>query len=274
MKLSGWLAKSDPLRASSVPSLDRLSAACRHVRDRWPDVMPAPQENRESIVREMLQRVQRDDWGTATLASVTRAGRVAFEAEFRERRDLWQLRDFYVREAEASTRQAFLGAMMSIYLGSYEPGGRHTRDLAAVLDGARDRLGRRWSGLLQKVQFLLEPRNAARRLGAEMCKMDEPWSGLVRLGFHDPHASGLLYHAHLAYLDGMEPALRTESGVRRMLGWLAPRGRQARVTGAKEAIEALLSPWKSREPTGGVRDPLIEGLVASYGDPRVRRGGV
>ena len=274
MKLSGWLGKSDPFRASSVPSLDRVSAACRRVHHRWPDVMPTPQGDRESIVREMLRRVQRDDWETATLASVTRAGRVAFEEGFRERRDLRQLRDFYVREAEASTSQAFLGALMSIYLGSYEPGARHTRNLAAALDYARERLGRRWSGLLQNVQFLLDSRNAARRLGAAMCKMNEPWSGLVRLGFHDPHASGLLYHAHLAYVDGMGPTLRTESGVHRMLGWLVPTGGQARVTGVKEAIEALLSPWKSREPTGGIRDQLIEGLVASYGDPRVRRGGV
>ena len=274
MKLSRWLGKSDRLRAASVPSLDRVSAACRRVHQRWPDVMPAPQGDRESIVQEMLRRIQRDDWETATLASVTRAGRVAFETGFRERRDLRRLRDFYVREAKASTSEAFLGAMMSIYLSSYEPGARHARDLAAALDDARDRLGRRWSKLLQNVQFLLDSRNAARRLGAEMCRMYEPWSGLVRLGFHDPHASGLLYHAHLAYVDGMEAALKTESGVRGMLGWLAPTGRQPKVTGVKEAIEALLSPWKSREPTGGIRDQLVEGLVGSYGDPRVRSGGV
>ncbi|MDE0659248.1 MAG: EH signature domain-containing protein [Gammaproteobacteria bacterium] len=222
----------------------------------------------------MLRRVQRKDWETATLASVTRAGRVAFEAEFRERRDLWELRDFYLREAEASTSQAFLGALMSIYLGSYEPGGRHTRDLASALDESRDRLGRRWSGLLQNVHFLFDPRNAAGRLGTEMCKMNDPYGGLTSLGFHDPHASGLLYHAHLAYVDGMGPVLRMESGVRRMLGWLSPTGGQARVTGVKEAIEALLGPWKSREPASGIRDHLIGGLVASYGDPRVRRGGV
>ena len=222
----------------------------------------------------MLRRVQRDDWEGATLASVTRAGRVAFEAEFRERRDLRPLRDFYVREIEASTSQAFLGALMSVYLGSYEPGGRHTRDLAAALYGSRERLGRRWSGLLQNVQFLFDSRNAARKLGAAMRDMSDPWSGLVEWGFHDPHASGLLHHAHLAYVDAMKPALRTEPGVRRMLGWLAPTGTQARVTGVKEAIEALLTPWRSREPTARIRDQLTEGLVASYGDPRVRRGGV
>ncbi len=274
MKLSRLLDKSDPLRASSVTSLDRLSAACRRVHDRWPDVMPAPQGDRESIVREMLRRVRLADWETVTLASVTRAGWVAFEAEFRERRDLRLLRNFYVQEIKVSTSQSFLSAMMSIYLGSFEPGARHTRDLAAALDDSRERLGRRWSVLLKNVRFLLDPRYAARRLGAAMCEMKEPWSGLVRLGFHDPCASGLLYHAHLAYVDGMRLALRTEPGVRRMLGWLVPASGQARVTGVKEAIEALLKPWKSREPTDGIRDRLIEVLVASYGDPRVRRGGV
>ena len=38
---------------------------------------------------------------------------------------------------------------------------------------------------------------------------------------------GLLYHAHLAYVDGMGAASRTESGVRQMLGWLAPSGKGA-----------------------------------------------
>lgn len=274
MKLSGLLGRTEAFRASAVTSLDRLSAAGRRVHTRWPDVMPAPLANRESIVREMLRRVEQDDWETATLAAVTRAGRVAFEAEFRERRELRELRDFYVREVQASTNEAFLGGLMSIYLGSYEPGARHTRALAGALEGSRERLGRRWSGLMRNVRFVLDSRSAARRLGAEMCRMSDPWSGLVRLGFHDPHAPGLLYHAHLAYVDGMGAASRTESGVRQMLGWLAPSGREPRVTGVKEAIEALLRPWKSREPTGGIRDLLIEGLVASYGDPRVRRGGV
>ena len=274
MKLSKLLGTADSLGASAVLSLNRISSACKRVHDRWPDVMPAPQGDREYIVREMQRRVQWHDWETATLASVIRAGRVAFEPEFRDRRDLRKLRDFYVREAKASTSQAFLGALMSIYLASYEPGGRHTRNLATALGDARGRLGKRWSGLLRNVQFLLDYRNAARRLGDAMCEMDEPWSELVGLGFHDPHASGLLYHAHLAYVGGMGTALRTESGVRRMLGWLAPAGREARVTGVKEVIEALLRPWRSQEPTGGIRDQLIEGLVASYGDPRVRRGGV
>lgn len=274
MRLSGQLGKSDPLRALSVPSLDRLLSACRRVHKRWPDVMPTPQGDRESIVQEMLRRLRQDDWEAATLASVTRAGRVAFDPEFRERRDLRQLRKFYVEEAKASTRQAFLGALMSIYLGSYEPGSRHTKDLAEALDQSRDRLGQRWSGLLRSVHYVLDARNASRWLGAEMCEMSDPWAGLVKRGFSDPHASGLLHHAHLAYVERMGSELRTEAGVRQMLGWLAPAGREARVSGAKEAIEALLRHWKSREPTGGIRDLLIEGLVASYGDPRVRRGGV
>lgn len=274
MKLSGLLGESESLTMSAVPSLNRLSSVCKRVHDRWPDVMPAPQGDRESIAREMLGRVQGNDWEKATLASVIRAGRVAFEPEFRNLRGLRRLRNFYFQEVKASTSHVFLGALMSIYLASYEPGSRHTKRLASALDESRARLGRRWSLLLHNVPFLFDSRNAARTLGNAMYEMDDPWTGLAGLGFRDPHALGLLYHAHLAYVERMKPALRTASGVRRMLGWLAPSGGEARGTGAKEAIEALLGPWRSSKPMGEIRDQLTESLIAWYGDPRVRRDGV
>ena len=144
--------------------------------------MPTPQGDRESIVQEMLRRVQRDGWETATLASVIRAGRVAFEAGFRGRRDLRPLHDFYVSEAEASTSRAFLGALMSIYLASYEPDGRHTRDLAAALHRARDRLGSRWSRLLQNVQFLFDSRNAGRAAGCRDARHERTLVGVGGVG--------------------------------------------------------------------------------------------
>lgn len=237
-------------------------------------MVAAPQESGETIVREMLQRVRSNNWESATLASVIRAGRVAFEPEFRSRANLERLREFYVREIEASTSRVFLGAFMSIYLSSYEPGSRHSESLAAALEVSHNRLGGRWQGLLSKVPYLLDSRNASRKIGSAMCKMDNPWYGLQAMGFHDPHAQGVLDCAHLAYVDGVSSALRREPDVQRMLDWLSPPGRDARVIGAKEAISALLRPWISEEPESGVRDHLVKGLVSSYGDPRVRRGGI
>lgn len=273
MRLSALLGKRDPFPARAVPSLNRVDAMCRRIHDQWPDVMPAPQKNQEAIAKAMLRRIERDDWEGATLAPVIRAGRVAFEPAFRDRRDLRELRGFYVKETEASTSTAFLGAMMSIYLASYEPRARHSRDLGAALATSRDRLGRKWSELLDRVPYILDARHAAERVGNAMFAMDDPFSGLVELGFRDPHASGLMHHAHLAYVQQMQPRLRSESGVRRMLSWLTS-GREPKMNGAKEAIEALLRPWTSSDPGGAIKEMLIEDLLASYGDPRVRRGGV
>ena len=273
MRLSRALVDSTPLATSAVPSLNRLASACRQIHDRWPDVVAPPQKDRETIIREMLRRVYADDWDGATLASVIRAGRVAFDAEFRERQHLRPLLKFYVRETVASTNPAFLGAAFSIYLASYDPQGQYSGALAGALHHSRQRLGGKWLQLLRKVPYLLDAHNAARRLGVAMCDMDDPWEGVRAMGFHDPQADGFLYHAHLAYVERMEPSLKSDAGVRRLLRWLSPDGRDPRATGAKQAIEALLRPWRSREPPGNIRKRLVEGLVSAYGDPRVRLSG-
>jgi hypothetical protein len=127
--------------------------------------------------------------------------------------------------------------------------------------------------LLDRVPYILDARNAPERLTRAMFGMDNPFSGLVELGFRDPYAAGLMHHAHLAYVQQMRPRLRSESGVRRMLNWLTS-GREPKVNGAKEAIDALLQPWRSSEPGNAIKEMLTENLMASYGDPRVRRGGV
>ena len=222
----------------------------------------------------MHDRVRSQDWKGATLAAVVRAARVAFDPEFRDRQNLRYLREFYVRETKASTSQAYLGAMMSIYLGSYEPDARHTKDMAAALDCSRSRLGDRWSQLLNNVPYLLDPVRAGQRIGQSMRNMDDAWTGLRKLGFQDPHSQGLLHYAHLAYVEEMQPALKTLDGAQRMLAWLKPKGRDALAGGAAQAIDALLGPWISAEPPEPLRNRLIEGLVGCYGDPRVRSGVV
>ena len=272
--LSQMLATAEPFAGSAIPSLDRLTSACDRVLSRWPDVVSAPRDDREAIVVEMLRRVQSENWEGATLASVIRAGRVVFEPDFRARRDLRPLREFYVRETEKSTSPGYLGAMMSIYLGSYEPGAGHSRDLARALNQARAYVTGRWLRLLENTPYLFDSRHVERSIGKAMQGMDDPWKGLKKMGFQNPHAIGLLYHAHLAYVAEVKPELRKPFRVAQMLGWLKPAGRDVRSSGAREAVEALLNPWKSREPPDDLRDRLIEGLVSAYGDPRIRRGGV
>ena len=276
MKLSSLINTTQTVSASGITSLNRLSSACARVHKRWPDISATPQQEREVVVRQMLRRVELDNWVGATLASVVRAGRVVFEEDFRDRVDFKKLRDFYLLEIESSSSQTFLGATMSVYLRTYVPGEDHTERLASALQKSRSRLGKKWLLLLDNVEYLLHPRNAAHLLGAAMCRMSDPWNELKAMGFHDPHALGFLLHSHLAYIQQKKSQLETEAGVRQMLDWLKPRGTTPRIEGAKQAIEALLDPWKTKGKwvQSKIQDQLVDGLVAIYGDPRVGHGHV
>ena len=186
--------------------------------------------------------------------------------------DLEELRRFCCRETRVSSRPAFVGAMFSIYLATWAPDSRPTRDLATALKRSRN-LPSKWAALLTRVPDLLDSENAARRLGQGMGSMDDPWEGLVELGFQDPQAPGLLLHAHLAYVAEVKPRLRYSPQAERMLHWLNPPGREARIAGAAQAMDALLDPWRSGRPSEALRDSLVERLVAAFGDPRTRMAG-
>jgi hypothetical protein len=125
----------------SLPAATRLAAAAHRILSRWPDVVADPPErDRERLVSEMLRRLGTKDWKGARMSFVTSAARALFDAERRSRPVLEPLRRFYFEEIEASNSRTFLAAMMSIYLGSYEPGATHTVALARSLTKVRQRL--------------------------------------------------------------------------------------------------------------------------------------
>ncbi len=273
MSLSEILGRRDSpgLRISAPPSLDRLTSASLRVHRRWPDVMPAPDRDREAIIREMLGRVRDRRWEGATVAGVVRAGRLAFDPELRSRADLEELRRFFCSEVQTSSQRSFVGAMFSIYLATWQPDNAATRNLAAALGRSRFRLPQRWSALLRRLPYLLDG-DAAQRLARRMRAARDPWGDLIAQGIRDPHGSGLLLHAHLAFVSGMKPLLHQPAEAERVLGWLQPKGRKARIEGVAEALDALLAPWQSKEPPEKLRKLLLERLVSAYGDPRVRVG--
>lgn len=256
------------LRVPAPPCRRPLSSACRRVHERWPDLMPAPDKDRETVIREMLERIRNDRWEGATVAGVLRAARLAFDPALPRRTDLKKLRKFFCSETEESSQESFVGGMFSIYLATWRPDDNATRDLRAALKPSQSHLPEKWSALLQRLPYLLE-RDAARRLGARMDAVEHPWVDLVEQGIQDPHASGLLLHAHLAFVSEVKHRLHQRAEAERMLGWLLPEGRKARLEGAAEALDALLAPWKTKDPVEGLRDLLLERLVAAYGDPRV-----
>jgi hypothetical protein len=167
----------------------------------------------------------------------------------------------------------FLGAMATIYIGSYVPAARHTLELSEALREARGRLGGRWKNLLEHIPEILDPFIAHEAVARKMLPMDEPWSGLKNLGLRSPHANGLMDHVHLAYIRSVAPELKNREGMARLFGWLKPDNQEAKLTGSADAISACLGHWTQAVPPEDDQRYLLENLIGLYGDPRVQRSG-
>lgn len=274
MSLASTLSQPFRRELPVLPAMNALTSSAHKILSRWPDVVAEPPEaDRERLVRDMLDRVQRDRWEDTRMSLVSSAARAAFDIDRRDRPDLSDLREFYYREIRASSRSTFLGAMTSIYIGSYTPGAAHTRALATALTEAKDRIGARWRVLLERFPQLLDPVEAPIAVASAMQVMQDPWNELKAIGLRSPHGSGLMDHANLAYVKLLQPALHEREQLERLFAWLKPEGFSARAAGASEAIEAILQHWLNDQPPAGLLTFLTQSLVAFYGDPRVQRGG-
>lgn len=271
--LSSHLIRKPQLAPPALTSLNRLESASQRILNRWPDpIGVVPERDREALVQLIRGRLEADRWERAKLSTVTRAGRVLFDSDFRERADLARVRAFYITETRSSTRPAFLSAMMAIYIMSYIPRAPHTRSLASALDEAQSRLAPKWQKLLENVPDIFDPIGAPDRLAMLMTKMSDPWTALKSIGLHSPHAPGLMDHVHLAFVAKVAPRLSRRDEIDRLLQWIKPDGQEARTSGATEAIAALLAPWQRDAPAADLQSHLVEGLVSLYGDPRIKRG--
>lgn len=274
MKLAALLNQSVRFNPPALADPNRLRASARRILERWPDVVAEPPENdRDRLVEEMRRRLVEHDWDDLPTSFVTRAARALFDPVRRARTELAALRQFYLDELRVSTRRSFLGAMASVYIGSYEPGASHTRALSAALSEARARLGGRWTRLEQALPSWLDPEHGHEAVAGLMMGMDDPWNELKALGLSTPHAPGLMDHAHLAFVDDIRPGLRDRDELKRLLGWLRPEGQEARFSGAAEAITAVLGHWLSTDPSADDQRYIIDALVGCYGDPRVSASG-
>lgn len=274
MSLRSLLKQSPRFDAPALPGLNSLRGAASRILARWPDVVAEPPENdRDRLVGEMRRRLEADDWGNLPISYVTAAARALFDSVRRSRPDLEGVRNFYFEELRVSTRRSFLNAMASIYVGSYVPDALHTRALAEALRFSRSRLGPRWAKLEDAVPEWLDPVDAPGAIAACMVGVDDAWSELKTIGFSSPHAPGLMDHAHLSYVTRLGPKLRQRSELERLFGWLRPERQAARMSGAAEAISAVLDHWRDGDPEDEDQRYITETLVGCYGDPRVSGGG-
>lgn len=267
-----YLSRRSRITVPALPALNRLDTISNRILDRWPDIVSVMNSDREEIVQVMLGKLQTERWDDTKLSAATKAARVLFDEDFRDRRDLKSLRIFYFEETAVSTNSTFLSAMMSVYMMSYMPGSAHTKALAAALQQAQKHLSQKWQAVLRQIPSILNPSEAPHEIAVLMREMNEPWSGLRALGIRSPHAPGIMDHAHLAYLKEMASRLDERGEIDKLLNWLKPEGKDARSSGATEAIEALLAPWLEKTPDSELQSYLVEALVSLYRDPRVHRG--
>ena len=261
-----------PLYVPATVDLELLVSACNRVRRRWPLDGVSRERDPEAIVERLRRRVIDDDWRGATVAELLRGARVAFASEYRARLRLRQTRNFLYDEVRVSTRSSLLGGMLSVYVASFVPDARHTTRLAGALAAAPGEFGMRWKQLLEALPEILNPRSAHPSIGTRMARMGDPWRELRAMGMDDPHAPGLMEHAQRIYLEQMAERLRRREGIDHVVRWLKPEGRDARRSGAAQALQAMLSPWLRREPTDDLRQHLVDQLIGLYGDPRTARG--
>lgn len=274
MSLSSILRKPIAFELPSLPSLELLEREKNSILNRWPDVVAEPAENdRERLVQQMLRRLD-GKWDDTPLSLVTSTACAVFDVERRERADLSRLRDFYYAEIEASTRSTFLNSMLSTYLASYVPGTTHTRRLASALAKARPRIGAIGQKLFANIPTLFDPVGAPSAIAQKMLKMEDCWNELKAMGLRTPHAPGVMDYAHLAFVAALKPTLKSRAGQEKLFDWLKPSGHQARMSGAGEAITAVLEPWLKSDPFQSDLTYLAESLLSLYGDPRVMGGGV
>jgi len=258
-----------------LPALNELTQAVGRVTTRWPDVVVVPEmASRDRLAREMLERVTEWNWAGVSTQRVTAAAFAAFDQERRDKALLEPLRSFYLREIGNSDQEPFLAAMFRVYLDSFVPGASHTLGLAAVLRTRNSDLGPAAGVMLHRLPNLLAPEHAAAELAALMANAEDPYTALKEAGFSAPHVPGLPHYAHLAFVGRIAPRLNDSGEQERLFRWLKPGQAPPLQAGASEAVAALLAPWRERTPPETMQSRLTEAIVASYGDPRVVRGGI
>ncbi len=259
---------------SALPALNRMISTTDRILSRWPDFVGNPPENdREKLVQEIRSRFESNNWKGAKMYLVTSAARALFDEVRRDRRDLAELRRFYYDEIAASTRSGFLNAMFSVYLSTYQASSLHSRELGEALTKVSTRLGARSAQIINSVPNILDAFSAHISVATLMAAMADPWNELKRLGLRRPHDTGLMGEAHLAFVDRVRRDLRHRGEMERLISWLKPERQEAKVSGASEAIDALLGHWENETPSADDVRYLTENLVSLYGDPRVMRGG-
>jgi hypothetical protein len=271
--LSELLSRMAPPDGVIAPNFTVIQRTINKVLD---DHGRPKKRNRDTdrLLSDIRRRIEQNDWNALPLSYAMEAAELAFSAEFRSRDDLAVVRNFYIDEIPASDRPGFLGAMTRIYIETFEEASSHTLALAQALKNVVSRIGAQWRKVLETVPDLFDPSKVVGQIADLMAGLDNIWAGLREIGFRQPHAPGLMGHAHLAFLKLVGARLTTRIEIERVLNWLKPEGHAPLSTGAAETVAALLRPWKDQGIPNDLKAFLMDRLLDLYGHPKVSRNAV
>lgn len=269
------LNRGSSFQSRALPSLTQVRRSVSDILRRWPDAIRRPEDrDRERLSKEMLRRVSTWDWSDITTQRVISAAMAVFDDERRARPEFAPVREFYLSEIATREPGAYLDGMVEIYIDSFSPGADHTRHLAKALAKRISGLGARHRNLVTALPELFRPDVAPLALARIMRDADDAFVKLRSIGLSSPHTSGLAKAAQRTFVGHLAPDLDQAQARAKLFKWLTPTNGAVLQAGAGPAVEALLAPWRDRNPPDALRNELSEAIIAAWNDPRLHSGGI
>lgn len=283
--LSELLRSRRPLPPIGMPAKpDNVCQAAETIRRRWRDAEAEEiEENPEALASEMDRRRRANDWEGFYWADATDAARLFFGRDLWREKQFLPLFDFLFDKVDPDgnhgnrvhTRQMF-----RTYLDTFDQRSKLTRRLAAWLTPAFE------DGTLRKADLPIEMLvhhlsvfdvdYAPRAIAAYMDKPVPPFRALQDAGMEAPHGEGLMRQAHRLFVQVLAPRIENgdSTAAETLLDWLnPPEAERPLEKGAGDALNALLLPWRTREPDEQFKKTIKSRLINAYGDPRTEHVG-
>lgn len=250
--------------------VDDAADAIRH---RWPDIVPEASRTEARLILKRVATCHRlNEWHNVPVGDVLIAARTAYDTELIDDVRLAPFREFLIEEVFATSSVALLRVMFSVHLSSFKPKAAHTHGLARALSASRSRLGLAEKAIIQCAPEILDADEGPLRLAERLIKEPDPAQALKLWGLRESYDGGLMSHVYLSLIVCFKPLLRKDNSeiLSRFFRWIRPDGAKPRQLGGGAAIDAVLEPWLSREPSAEYKADVISGLTATYGDPRIQ----
>lgn len=269
-----WVARK-PMPEDPVAVRREGDRICR----RWPDVETEDIEtDAETLALEMDQRRRDDDWQDFYWADATRAAGAFLGGSLWQEERFVGLLNFLFLQIGPDAHPAYLSAMFRKYLETFNPDSRLTRKLAEHLGRCWQKTGLPISQLVDRFAIFDIDAAPHRMIAQYMDEMPEPFRRLRAEGLEAPHGPGLMQLAHRYFVSALEPRIADgdSAAAEKMLEWLDPGSDWSPLQGpdAGKAIDALLLPWKERDPEEGLKKTIETRLINAYKDLRVQDAGV